>query len=868
MAESTRKPGDGFPDVKRSRNAQATGTPLSDKLTPGATYNATIHARQGDGTYTVTTEDPVQEIHGVRLASAVIGGLLGFNIRSSLPPRTPVKMVYGSPSFIYAVLLPAVGDWEHARDRSILWGEPMDAAQGVTADLWSDQAEDLIEGEVEINNMFGISLQFLTTLIRMTAGDRAAVECHLINDMVRVISSQFRHVSGMGEDLIFDHGRPTMERGWSSYRHEVLGLLNKKDPVAELNGDEVDRDKLEERRVTGLGRMRFKEFFGFVGDFVHSFVTDPPETLVAMTQANAKSGAGKSWVHRNSDGSVIIQSVADIRIERVCRIPVPVRFANHEDPQTTRERIYEALNEDYLKLPAAISPIDNKDAYQAAYHIRSYARWLGRYHAFARMLQLNGEYKISSEADSPSPDWRNAEDDRKDANSRATYPPSTEDGEQTQYYDAYACISIMRDGSIVTHDGYGSSVVMSNGNVQVSAAKHIDLEAAGDIRMVAGGSILMKARRNIELSATIGGLIMHSYAWLKMLCEKGSVWLRSNAATDKDAPIPEAKEQGAPIPEVAGLTPGERHGAAILVEAAEGHAIYRSQMGVVVAVDGQPASEEDTRFSSVIATNGRLDLMGKMNVDLRSKAAVSVTSGSDIVMSAHAIIGKSDELIIGRNPDAPDLILRGRTLWGKRIYASDLLGGRITGPKRGFSIEIPDQNPTQSLKPHLNHIDAFPANSPPDIPTGLTDDQKRLVARASLLSVLPPGLPWYGDNDGPLWGFPEKEEYVWDNREKTDGGIPETLTQQFLRLDADVTPLDRWGGGGYKDWNMRTIISGKRIRASGGFGQHELLYRASDEGHNLHEPSAAAPEDFSDVKIEWNPSGNPQIKVLKRAGEP
>ena len=250
MAETTKKPGDSTPNVKRSRVAESTGSEASTMLTPGTSYTAQVASRQADGTYRVEVDDPNVELSGVRLATPVLGGLLGLQIRCNLPQLTKVKLVYGAVSFIYAVLPENNTDWLNARTRSLLWGPNMDQEQGVTENVFSSHADDLLEGEVEFANLYGIALEFLTTLIRMHAGDRAAVECHLINDMVRVISHQYRHISGIGEDLIFDHGRPTMERTWSMYRHEVIGAEVEKEPFVEMNGDEADRGNMEAKRVT------------------------------------------------------------------------------------------------------------------------------------------------------------------------------------------------------------------------------------------------------------------------------------------------------------------------------------------------------------------------------------------------------------------------------------------------------------------------------------------------------------------------------------------------------------------------------------------------------------------------------------------
>lgn len=869
MAISTRKPGDTAPAVKQSANAAATGTTNSTRPIPGSHYTAKVLSRQDDGTYTVALEDPQQELNGVRLAMPVLGGMFGLNVRCTLPVNTHVKLAFGNPSFIFCVLPENNADWLNSQNRSLLWGTPMDKEQGVKSNVVSSHAEDLLEGEVELNNLFGVALEFLTTIIRMKAADRAVVECHLINDMVRVICSQFRHISGMGEDLIYDHGRPTMERGWSSYRHEVLGIEKEKEPFAELNGGEINRQELEATRVNGLGRMRLREFIGFAGDFIHSFISDPPKAIVSLGQgSSAASGAGKSWVHRNSDGSIIMQSVADIRLERVCRIPVAYRYKHHEDPNVTKFRAYEALEKDFLKLPAAINPVETGDVYQAAYHIRSYARWLGRYHAFARMLQMSDEYIVPAESEVPVPDWRNRELDRSNENARDNYPDTDGDSSyKALYYDAYACVTIMRDGSIVLYDGYGSSVMMSNGNVQISASRHIDLEAAGDIRVRAGGSIYMKARRNIEFSAVMGGIVMHAYAWLKAICEKGTVWFRSNAVTDKDAEFDGPKAPGMPIPEVAGKVFGNKHGLAVLIEAAEGHAAFRSQMGMAVVVDGNPTDTNDGRYNLDVSTNGNLDMRGQRLALLRSSTRTALISGGDLLLSGFSVLSNASEFIIGRSLENPDFVMRGGLLWAPRLYAGELSGQRIIGPERGPRIKIPDQQPTLSLKQHVNHIDVFANNVAPPSPGGATTAQVDFMRAVASTAALPPNVPWSNPSDGPLWGFPDSTEYVWDNREKTPAGIPETLTQQHLRLDAVTDQGDRWGGDGYVDWLMDSKVVGTRIRPSGGFGSYEVCYRASDEGDSLHAPAAKRAELFSDVKIEWRPVSNPAMKALRRPEE-
>lgn len=799
--------GDSQAKATISPNAAAQQADASVKLTVGSVYRGTIQSRDEDGTYTVAAGKPTQTVCGVLLATPVFGGLMGFNIKCRLAKGTDVEFSFGNPSFIHAVLPKNTEDWKNARNRSLLWGEPADKdADG--KDNFSEISDDMVPGELEISNLFGVALSLLTTLSRMSAGDRAAVECHLINDMVRVISAQYRHISGIGDDLIFDHGRPTMERRWSSYRHELMNALKEKEELAKLNGDEVDRAEAERERITAVGRHRLVEFMGFAGDFIHSFVADPAATAVQLAQNTTSAGAGKSWIHRNSDGSVIVQSVADIRIERVCAIPLPFRVASHEHPEVTAGARYENLEQEFLKLPK-FGSLARNNAFLMAYHIRQYSRWLSRYHAFARMLQLDSEYKVPRES-AVLPEWTNREEDRETANGRAGY------------FEAYACITIMRDGSIVLHDGYGASVVMSHGNLQLSAARHLDLEAAGDIRMVSGGSIFMRARRNIELTATFGGLVFYSYAWLRMLCAKGSVWIRSAAKPGQLEPAAE----GMPVPEIAGGKAAETTAAGggypVLIESTDGPMMLRSDSGMIIQADGAKDAPED---DLVILSRGNLIVRGQRSAQISTPRTLSLSGSQSVAIAASAIISNASQMFIGRGGGA--LIYKGGKLFATRIEAFSMsanamtnMSGKVGKRKEDDPVEAPAMDNTNANENLATAID--------------------LISQG-------PDVPWSSRAEGPEWYFCQASEYLRDGRDGAPGGRPETLTQQYLRQDLS-------GSTDYEVWNLKLSLTGRRTQSVGCFGNQETLFRASDEGDNLHAASTKDPADFSTIDIQW--SGN------------
>ena len=588
MGEPFQASAGGSGGLNTDQKKTATASEALDQLSVGTTYTGHVVEVSATNTYTVRLDSPAgAHVSSVVLASAIVSGILGFHDSRVLALGTAVGMAYGSPSFIFAVFPNAPPDKKNGANRSVAWGDPVSRTNDAGRFASTNVAEDLVAGEFDFDNLFGVGIRFLTGLIAMKSGDRAKVECHLYNDMVRIVSQQFRHIHGLGEDLIFDHGRPTLERGYTSYRHELMGKLTESEPLFDLNGDEVDKDSLG--RIEQQARHRYLEYMGFVGDFIHRFVCDPPETLVSLSQAATGRRAGKFWDHIGSDGSYMMQSCSEIRFERVTKIPVFHRKASHESNKTTKARRYRELKRDFVK-SWNYGSYDAKDAYRTAYQLRLYARWLTRYQAFARALQLDLEYDIQSEEESPTPDWNNAEADREAANP------------DLDYYEAYSSFSILRDGSQVLHDGYGSSAVFSNGNVQVSASRHLELEAGGDIR-VSCSSFFLKARRHIELSASAGGIILHCFAFMRALCEKGSIHLRSDAKPPGvGAPDEPKANVEPPIPLVV-------LDAAILLESAEGKTALRSQKQVSIAVEGPPEdpdSRDDDECDIILSTRGSI----------------------------------------------------------------------------------------------------------------------------------------------------------------------------------------------------------------------------------------------------------------------
>jgi hypothetical protein len=310
---------------------------------------------------------------------------------------------------------------------------------------------------------------------------------------------------------------------------------------------------------------------------------------------------------------------------------------------------------------------------------------------------LNKDWSIPKETEFEH-SWTNQEKDVEQANA----------GQDT-LYDVYATFRIMRDGSILVMDGFNSAISMVRGNIQMSAVRHIEIDAAGDIRINAGQNLYIKARRNIEISAIAGGLTLKARAWWKALCEWGTVWIKSDAVdpAKESPPSPEDPNQD-PEPEV--------HGAAIFLDAAKGQTLIQSERRATVSVIGNPDDNEaltDTTASVVLQSkNQDVRAISARHALLKSEGR---SQGKIIFDSANAIIADAFsflmniKLIFDINKKftfRSDNVLNVEEIRSKRAHTQQT----ISGPENLGVDHVNDRIPHHG---HGHHILKFNASSTP-----------------------------------------------------------------------------------------------------------------------------------------------------------
>jgi hypothetical protein len=667
-----------------STNYKNTKQGRTRHLETGKIYTGTVEATNPvTNTCVVRIDHGRYRVDNCQWASGIISGMLGVKTNYLPPPNTRVLVVYGgATSFVVGSTQGSVPYAVGSKSRTHTGQEAkmnLDARKlfsGGTGRLdanGTSPAADMLEGEFELSNLLGVGITLLTGLAKLSAGDLAKVECCLLNDMVRIVSQTFKHYSALGDFEIYNDGRLNARWKATSYDHEAWGREKSTDEKVPQSGP----SKIDVGSVDALNdtlRERFSQFVGFLGDFINTYVTDPATTLGAAAQPRS----GKFRLHVNNDGGVLVQSVSDIVLERVCRIVVPIERKRWDDPTGTLAEEYDKLSKGPLKAWEYSQNPDN--IFHAAYQLRHYARWLAGLHGLARFHQNIKDWEVPTEEDTPAPQMVGSEADKLAAN------PETD----SNYIETYATIRIMRDGSITLLDGYGSSVMLAGGNVQVSATKHLTLEAAGDVNIVAGQNMNLKARRSIEIVATRGGLVLKSKAWLRAICELGSIWFRT------DAPDPASAGYSAPIPTDTTEDPAiEVLPSAFVFQSSKGRFSVEAKNAVNLQVQARSLAEGEDAAISLVSPDGKVRILAKKDVEIGSQIGkLLLKARQEIVVSATRFMNYLSGGVFDINGSFTvrpggflDVVgIRTRQLFSTVVFSRRLPGGAPTHENHVLSI--------------------------------------------------------------------------------------------------------------------------------------------------------------------------------------
>lgn len=418
--------------------------------------------------------------------------------------------------------------------------------------------KDILPGEKEFSNNMGVWLRLLMNMAQLSAGELAKVEVSLVNDMVRIVDNYFAHHNVGGDTLIWAaNGNCTEERHFTPYGFEAEGKLTPKQKLADSSEGIVDPASIG-NPVNATGRWRKSTYIGFLGDMIHTWISNPAETVSTYAEGAIRTGHCRCWV--GQDGTVMVNSAGGVHIQVTPTVIIPEVRHNWNDPDFDVAAAFADMDVKFLKLWGDDSKEPWKDMAVACWQMRTWAQYIRLWHSLKMWNALTKpDYcKVYQEEDSAYSDELR--------------------------HQGTAFISVDSGGSIAltsygTQEAGGtSSIIMNNGSIQISTAGNLDIQCGGTLSFSAK-NISMKALDHIEIVSIAGALWLKARSAWNALCEAGRMWLKSDLADTYPADVKYTYPLAGGVPP----EPQEVGRYAICIDAAEGRVAMHGKKEISMA---------------------------------------------------------------------------------------------------------------------------------------------------------------------------------------------------------------------------------------------------------------------------------------------
>lgn len=390
---------------------------------------------------------------------------------------------------------------------------------------------DAYPGDTTMLNSFGCGLVIGALQVSLMSGLGCSVECHYVDDLLRINSFNFEQNTSSAETSMFnDAGDYTEVKRLSPYVVQSLGGTEQYGVVPHVAAKErtttasstdvtgVYKPELD----TQIGWWRLVELDGYLANVKLHFVTVP---LLTSTRDSSKTEiqdeVGVFRSHVDSTGAYSVVSAKSISLIKDCFIPVPrERYKPDDSRGNKQEDILEARQEndknllDYtlkdqgtqhgsLLYAATSSDLAAFKTHRTLVHFRERPKdWTLKeidevdLAGFKDYIASEGLVSISA---GPA------------AGKMFTALPKVgllrvSAREDVKYFASRSMIMLNDDGSIHLQDGYGSSISMRGGSIDISCPGDITMRPGRNMISIAGDTVSCIAGTDIELAANLGDI--------------------------------------------------------------------------------------------------------------------------------------------------------------------------------------------------------------------------------------------------------------------------------------------------------------------------------------------------------------------------
>jgi len=417
---------------------------------------------------------------------------------------------------------------------------------------------DAYPGDTTILNNLGCGLFVGALQASLISGMDCSVELHYIDALLRINSYNFEQNTAGSETLAYcDAGDYTEIKRLNPYVVESLGASGEYSPIpkveAQIRSKSQDRTELtgnyKPELETQLGWFRYSEFSGYLANLKLNFVTAPIVKKVRDSKDTEQDEAGLFREHVDSSGAYSVVSAKSISLIKDCFIPIPKEKYRADDSRGSKvesiseDRESNAPNLADYTIEGATNEEEHASLLYSAASSDSAAFKTHRSLVHFRERKDDWTLKEIDEVDLAgfrssidSNGYINAANGVSKSRYFAKLPQigtlKINSREQVKYFASRSMIMMHEDGSIHLQDGYGSTISMRAGSIDISCPGDITLRPGKNLVSIAGDSVSTIAGNDVELSANLGDLRLQADRNVSVLAGndgKGGVLVESKA---------------------------------------------------------------------------------------------------------------------------------------------------------------------------------------------------------------------------------------------------------------------------------------------------------------------------------------------------
>lgn len=446
----------------------------------------------------------------------------------------------------------------------MLKGEDFDGQGKGVENFAAGAPADNLPGDWGTMTEYGVGVLVSKMMAMMRATPNCGVYAFYLDQLLRLHAFNYEHFTSAGEHRIYNDEQELHDVAFRcKFPWEALGIYEYgTNPFKHNSGSGEwkpdDREgyyEPKDDKQTGI--WRDLELRGYLGDLHRQMVAVPDTGFesepITYDDSEEAAYAGLSEIVRGSNGSIGIRSAKEIILSKYVMIPVPHQKTLPDDNvEGDWRKNYKASNvvgegdtvddmEDFTWDPEAEA--DMKPAL-----LLDYMAWVFNFNHWENLLAHKKDWYLNEESEQVDR-WELArayiDADKVTAlegSFWADMPKSVDVDIDSRvkgqkYYESMSGFALLDDGTAVMEDGWGSSIVMHRGNIQISCPGDILMRPGRSLCTFAPKDVVLRAGGSVDVTATTHDIRLKAERNLHVLAgndsensdKKGGILLESRS---------------------------------------------------------------------------------------------------------------------------------------------------------------------------------------------------------------------------------------------------------------------------------------------------------------------------------------------------